>query len=263
MCVQCLYCLWVLIHLEKHSFESMKKKLFEEVFKKAENQSGKSSKHGLSAHLESHFSDELNFPTSKMTFVRYYEKYIEGKIDSGNNPNTPLLDKTSEYLGYKNYEDFVSKNGSTNADLTSGNDKTIPAIHGKQSNISNHFKKHRVTLIVSLALIALFIILQSITRQRWMIWQENQYIEVNFDPETYEIGKLKLYNEERIENFKRVIPECNTKFFNESGQANLWYGKNENNQYEYFTSLGKHPETGKTLKEITPYMITTHICKTN
>ena len=94
-----------------------------------------------------------------------------------------------------------------------------------------------------------------------MVWNENHYIEVEFDANKYELGELKLYKKERILNFKRIIPECrSTIFFNDDKTANLWYGKNSKGDIEYFTSIGKHPETGKTLKAITKYIVEKYIC---
>ncbi|WP_431135335.1 hypothetical protein [Psychroserpens mesophilus] len=96
---------------------------------------------------------------------------------------------------------------------------------------------------------------------RWMIWQEDHYIEVGFDTEKYKLNQLKLYKEERIKNFKKTTPICDTTiFFNEDGSVNIWYGKNRGKELEYFTALGLHPETGKTLKPITQYMIDKYIC---
>jgi hypothetical protein len=57
-----------------------------------------------------------------------------------------------------------------------------------------------------------------------------------------------------------VTPNCEDEFFNEDGSVKLWYGKNKNKDLEYFTALGLHPETGKTLKPITQYMIDKYIC---
>ena len=96
---------------------------------------------------------------------------------------------------------------------------------------------------------------------RWMVWQEDHYVEVEFDTEKHKVNQLKLYKEDRINLFKKIIPVCDsTKFFNEDGSVNIWYGKNRNKELEYFTALGLHPETGKTLKPITQYMIDKYIC---
>ena len=94
-----------------------------------------------------------------------------------------------------------------------------------------------------------------------MAWEENSYVEVNFDAEKYSLSQLKIYNQKRIENFQRVLPDCQTKFFNNDGTAKLWYGKNNSGELEYFTAIAKHPETGKTLREITDYMIKKYICE--
>lgn len=240
----------------------MKKRIFQEVFKKAKNQSGKTSKHGLSSYLEKVLMDDFKFSISKITFVRYYEKYIDEVEGNSNNPNTDLLDKLCEFLGFENYEDFVNKNEvyNTNKTVVKPPEKVI-----KKSNELDFLKfinQHKITLIVSSLIIIGFLVYQTINKQRWMSWEENFYVEVDFDTEKFNNGELKIFNQERIKDFKKVKPNCNTIFFQETGEANLWYGKNENDVLEYFTTLGKHPDTGKTLKEITPYIIKKYICNT-
>jgi hypothetical protein len=100
-------------------------------------------------------------------------------------------------------------------------------------------------------------------KQRWMIWNNNQYVEVSFDVEKYGLSNLKLYKYERIKNFKEVKPDCNYTFFKLDGSENLWYQKSTDGELEFFTSFGLHPETGKTLKKITPYMIRKYICESH
>ena len=93
-----------------------------------------------------------------------------------------------------------------------------------------------------------------------MVWQENQYVEVDFNAKKYELKQLKIYKEDRVTAFKKVAVNCNTVFFNEDKSVRFWYGKNKNKELEYFTDLGLHPETGKTLKPITRYMIGKYVC---
>ena len=100
-----------------------------------------------------------------------------------------------------------------------------------------------------------------LNQPQWMEWQTDHYVEADFDPNKLSDGNLKIYKEERILYFKKINPDCNTNFFNKDEIENLWYGKNPNGEYEYFTTLGRHPETGKTLKKITPYIIKKYICK--
>ncbi|GGK16683.1 hypothetical protein GCM10007962_08710 [Yeosuana aromativorans] len=61
-----------------------------------------------------------------------------------------------------------------------------------------------------------------------MVWQDDHYLEVSFDAKKYNLRQLKLYNSDCIKNFKKITPNCDTKFFNEGGTENLWYGKNNN-----------------------------------
>ncbi|WP_353780117.1 hypothetical protein [Winogradskyella sp. 3972H.M.0a.05] len=151
----------------------------------------------------------------------------------------------SHFIGYKSYAQFVKEN--VKEDL----------------NFWDWVKRKKVVITISISILILSIfIIAGINTQKWMVWQENHYIEVKFDLEKYDVDQLKLYRQERIDNFKKIIPDCNTDFFKPDGSENLWYGKNDKGELEYFTDLGLHPETGKTLKKITIYMIRKYICET-
>ncbi|WP_158850591.1 hypothetical protein [Algibacter sp. L1A34] len=157
-----------------------------------------------------------------------------------------------KYLEYDNYEEFKKANDAT--------DNNNPNIKVKKKTSSKFEVKHKIILVIISVLIIGFLSFKYFNTQRWMSWENDHYIETNFDPENYEVGNLKLYNPDRIANFRKIIPNCDTKFYTETGSTNLWYGKNENGVLEYFTAIGKHPKTGKTLKEITDYMIKKHVC---
>jgi hypothetical protein len=98
------------------------------------------------------------------------------------------------------------------------------------------------------------------TKQRWMIWDQTHYIEVPFDAEALQNGRLKLLKKDRIESFKKVDLTCKDVLFNPDESARFWYGKNAKKELEYFNDLGLHPETGKTLKPLSKYMIEKYIC---
>lgn len=98
------------------------------------------------------------------------------------------------------------------------------------------------------------------TKQRWMIWDQTHYIEAPFDAEALQNGQLKLLKKDRIESFKKVHLTCNDLLFNPDESARYWYGKNAKKELEYFTDVGLHPETGKTLKPLSKYMIEKYIC---
>ncbi len=94
-----------------------------------------------------------------------------------------------------------------------------------------------------------------------MVWEKSQYVEVKFDTKKYSLGQIKLYNEDRVKHFKKVDVDCNTEFFDSNEKVKIWYGKNKKKTLEYFSALGLHPETSKTLNPITPYMIRKYICE--
>jgi len=45
-----------------------------------------------------------------------------------------------------------------------------------------------------------------------------------------------------------------------NGTPKIFYGKNKKGNYQWFTDLAKHPETGNSLKPIMEYMIEKYIC---
>jgi hypothetical protein len=236
----------------------MKKELFKAVFEKAKNQSGSTTRNGLSNHLENVFMDELKLNVNSITFIRYYKKYIEDDTKIRNNPNSDLLNKSAEYIGYNNYEDFVSK---TRNSIEKESTKTI--VSDQKLNWINNFfkvKKNKIFIFLGIISLVILLIIFSIEKHRWMVWNNDHYVEVNFDTKKYNVGQLKIYKEERIKNFKKLEPSCEIKYFNTSGNVNVWYGKNTKGELEIFTSVGLHPETGKTLKPITRYMIRKYIC---
>lgn len=150
-----------------------------------------------------------------------------------------------KYLGYDNYTDFE----------LAQKDKSF------KDGFIFFFRKFKVILFMSTLFLAGLIIFNSIQKQRWMIWVEDHYEEVKFNPEQLQDGVLKVYKKDRIEFFKKLEnADCDTPYFKNNGEVNLWYGKHINGDIELFTSTGLHPETGKTLKPITVYMIRKYFC---
>ncbi|MEM6718365.1 MAG: hypothetical protein AAF611_03520 [Bacteroidota bacterium] len=224
----------------------MKEKLFRKAFKKAEQQSGRTTKNGVAVHLEKIFMMELKINTSKATFSRYYEQYIEGNFEKEMSPSPELLDNLAMYLGFHNYEDFVTR----------FEQKDMP----KQDSFIDFVKKNKWFIILILLTIVTFVIIFQLNRQRWMIWDGTHYIEVSFDLKKYDFGQFKLYSEDRIKNFKKIETDCQTEYIKPDGTPNVWYGKNQKKELEYFTSRGLHPETGKQLKPLSKHMFDKHVC---
>jgi hypothetical protein len=161
-----------------------------------------------------------------------------------------VINGLCKYLGYDTYQDFIKNTTSKNAETKLLSNK-------KRVKFSQAFKVTTMAVVIG---ILSFLMYNYTHRQRWMVWQQDHYIEVEFDAKKYGVNQLKLYKEDRISSFKKVDVNCNTVFFSDDGSPRFWYGKNRKKQLELFTDLGLHPETGKTLKPITGYMIEKYVC---
>jgi hypothetical protein len=93
-----------------------------------------------------------------------------------------------------------------------------------------------------------------------MIWVKNHYEAVNYDKTgSAEVIPLNQYV---LDNFKKITVSENTTFFKNGDYDTpmVWYGKSSNKkEHEYFNQPGLHPETGKTLKPISRYIIKKYI----
>lgn len=227
----------------------MFKKVVLKAFDKAKKDiSGRSNKTSQSNFISESLLNDFKFQISSKTLRNLYDKSVGSEENEDISINSEYIENLCLFLGFENYNDFLKKYSN---DLT----------ESKNISLLNTIKKNRATLAIGLVSIIIIIFATTFNKQRWMIWDNMQYIEVDFDAEKYSLSQLKIYNQERIDNFKRVIPNCQTEFYKNDGSANLWYGKNNSGELEYFTSIAKHPETGKTLREITDYMIKKYICK--
>ncbi|KQS92993.1 hypothetical protein [Chryseobacterium sp. Leaf394] len=98
---------------------SVKKKLINEVFKKARKDSGRVTKNALSTYLSFLFAERFDFSISDRTLIRYFDKYVEETGDLRESRiDDEILDRFSEYLGFNNFENFAN-NGETVSDVFS------------------------------------------------------------------------------------------------------------------------------------------------
>jgi hypothetical protein len=207
----------------------------------------------MATELSDYLEEEKGFNLGEKS-LRTYRGAAEKLKDQSEDisiKQLAVINGLCNYLDCDNYQEFVKR--------TSGEGTEIKPLAPKRA--TRWVTPVRMAVVVSaLVLISLFIYNYS-TRLRWMVWQEDHYVEVDFDVKKYSIKQLKPYKEERILSFKKVELTCETIFFNQDKSVRFWYGKNRNKELEFFTDLGLHPETGNTLKPITAYMIDKYVCQ--
>ncbi len=161
-----------------------------------------------------------------------------------------VINGLCQYLGFHNYQEFFQNKNSKRVEPQPDMIKSKP----------NYSQVVKLFIAASTIVFIAFLIYKYSHRQRWMVWQKDHYVEVNFDAKKYGVRNLKLYKEDRVLSFNKVKVSCDTIFFNNDNSVRFWYGKNKSKEIEYFTDLGLHPETGRTLKPITDYMINKYVC---
>lgn len=211
----------------------MTRKLVDKAFEKAGKESGKDSVHGRAEYLAEHFFEIYKFQVSSKTLTRYHKKEYS--------PSHPLTDYLSQFLGYKNYGEFL-------------NNETEPTSKPKEKSL----KKNK-PWIVALFLLPLlgasaYVGYQS-GKEECMVWEDGHFERTTCTGADNE----ELLRPSRLENFEKINPSDTTSFF-KNGEAQVWYDKS-NKKLDFFTAPGIHPVNGKTLKPVTSYIVKKYIRK--
>jgi hypothetical protein len=131
--------------------------------------------------------------------------------------------------------------------------------------LKSGFKKvYLAALAMILVFAGLFTIWSFNNEENCMVWNMDHYEEIPCEKVSDAMTLFKPIvikkDESLISNFKK-IKACDTTTFFKMGKPCIWYGKSFDGSYEYFTAPGLHPETERTLKPITQYIIERHVLK--
>ncbi len=212
--------------------------LIKKAFEKAGIESGKDSLNGQAEYLAEYLMDEFKYSLSAKSLTRYY------KTES--TPNKKVRDFLSVYLRYGSYEEFVIDNSEKiESPLRNLKAKKPKPVFSKKLTLIS-------LLFVSVTGVSSYIGFKA-AEEKCMAWNEDHYVEVKC---TGAEGETKL-NPMLLQEFRQIEVSDTTSFF-KNGNPAVWYDKS-NNQLEFFTSPGIHPENGKTLKPITDYMIDKYV----
>ena len=176
---------------------------------------------------------------------RPYNKYLlNEKINESSNVDVPSLVEEKEFYADNSSEEKWVK---------------------KVVVIDNNDKVSKKTVIFLTVLLSLFFMgytLKSLVfpKKECMLWIGNHYEAVDCKNEKLAIGNITsvVVLNENLLSFKKIEVDTNTVFF-KKGKPIVWYGKSFDGNYEYFNQPGLHPETEKTLKPISKYIIKKYI----
>jgi hypothetical protein len=231
----------------------------------------------LARRLSEYITDDYGFPFGERRLRDYYNEAMnEGGAEVALR-QPEVVNALCKYLGYKDYAAYLASRSTDpkNRKVVGGPLYISP--EGGKAQTTGKFKEEgkaqppditkkpsrsiRLTISISIIFLSIVAITWIVSqKETWMAWDGTHYVEMPFDAKGVQEGRLKVYKEDRILYFKRIDPDCSTEFFAGDGGVRLWYGKNKEGKLQYFTDLGLHPETGKTLKPITGYMIRKYVC---
>ncbi|KAB1158662.1 hypothetical protein F7018_08575 [Tenacibaculum aiptasiae] len=174
------------------------------------------------------------YAINKKTLISYHNKYANNILNKSGEPANELKDLMSQYIGYKNYEDFLNKNRN----------KKICILC---------ITKYKKTFLLGFFSILPFFIYFSLNKsnESCIVWKGDHYEKSScFNIKAINNNKYNI----NITLFKKIYATDTTTFFI-NGDPIVWYGKNKKREFEFFNHRGIHPETHKELKPITPTII--------
>jgi len=128
--------------------------------------------------------------------------------------------------------------------------------------IKRILEKSKTKMIMAAIIFSLsFGIYAAFFKKECMQWSGDHYEEVSCDLEVQGYGTFNSPEpyDNRVINLRRIAV-CDTTVFFKNEKAIVWYAKVGSNA-EFFNTHGIHPENGKALRPITPYIINKYVKK--
>jgi hypothetical protein len=257
-------------------FLLQKKKLLEEVFEKASNETTEKTFSGISKFLERALLDDFRINLSYKSFETYYKTIVENEKDYNIKP--VILDDLSKYLEYDSFRNYCSDWKTIEYTISETISKIVINITNKPILQMPDFLKKNGLGIVEMAFVLLLVTggvffsngkkadnrnpiginffsnRKSEIEKDYMYWNDERYVATDssdLGPQI-EIVPMKEYD---FKYFKKIMRPDTLTVDNALGK--VWYDKS-NNEVEFFTSFGINPENGKTLKDVTEHILNTH-----
>jgi len=247
-----------------------KKILLKTVFDNTKKILPRGSKSSVASYLSSEFEQKFKYSKDERTFVRFYTALVENNSDYDIDDVT--LDWFSEYIGYKDYNDFCKNATFTK---TTGDSTTVKvSINDDEESIAEKFSKIFITVtnnpifnlpefftkqsnlgILGVILCGGLVVGNQIFKpkreeilgivhppKQCMYWNGKEYI-----PEYCNDTKNDLIaiDPKKVANFKKITTPDTIR-----SVRGIWYSKYQN-EVEFFTADGVNPDNGKELKSLT------------
>jgi hypothetical protein len=225
---------------------------------------------------------ELDEKSSNRKQIEYFDvdklrpisNFLKGRTDSTRIVNLDLIAVLVDF-NTRPYRRFMSGNKEEWAASVASNEilklemeekeEKIEAIFFQEFKKKSVFKRGTFAVLLLLVLGAACYGVQNIffPDKNCMVWVGNRYEAVEYDKVKDSAAVIPV-NQNILDDFKKITV-CDTTTFFKKGDSNnplIWYGKSpDKKEYEYFNQPGLHPETRKTLKPITKYIIRKYILK--
>lgn len=179
--------------------------------------------------------------------------------------NIDGLNLAAMLVGFENrpYNKF-SKSSPPKKDLSNGKEKNFPKKPSSEIPPRRNWlvqNKMKAAIGSGILILGLFGMNYFITGKACMEWIDDHYEVVDCDTPNEDGNRYisPKKDDSFIENFKRIMPCDTTSYKDKNGNACLWYGKSASGDMEFFNALHYHPETNKTLKEVSDYIFSNYI----
>ena len=216
--------------------------IVQKVHEKAKANCTSRKKFALATYVSEH--TDLSYRTIQRTFDRYINQLDEVE------PSQTTVDLLCNFLGFENYAAFINGNG--------------------RDEVKSKGLKKKIFIAITLAFVSIlavtFYLNQNSSKKyivsptECMVWSKTHYEKVTCDKSYGK--KIEPIDPVKLANFRKIEVTIATTFFDENTKRPLvWYNKTKEGDIEYFTAPGLHPITGKTLDEITTYIIDKYVPK--
>lgn len=253
-------------------FLPQKRKLLEDVFEKASNDTPEKSFSGITKHLERSLKDDYQTTLSHKSFETYYKSIVEK--DGDYNIKTIILDDLSKYLEYDSFRSYCMDWKTIEYTINQTVSKVIINITNKPIFTMPDFMKRNGLGILEMAFVLLLVTggvffsngkakkstsfplgfmsgIESTVDKSYMYWDGEKYIATDSSYISPEFDVVAM-NEYQVKFLRRITRKDTMTVENSLGKT--WYSKC-NGEVEFFTADGTDPDTKKELKKTTSFII--------